>query len=981
MEDPKPPENRNINTEGGNYNERIEGDYIQGKNNIQIDGNNNFCYILQTVAPETKINLITLQAAKEDYLKQLKKVFDDVPLAGIDVEENNISQPVSLTKIFVMPDIEKEISDSYRNESVERCQEVHVSKQSEKSRRKILAKDLFKDVQTKRVLLLGTPGSGKTALINYFVITLCKQESDFGSEFTVEQIRVMKLNRRIPQTSCIGLSNETDWLPIVIRIRELARYPDMSILDFARYFAEKDLSCSPLPQEFFEYWLKDGRALIFFDGLDEVGKEQQSKIVERIKAFLEKYAQNRAIITSRPVGNPGRYFQEKEFPRYRIQPFQNYQIARFIDFWYDSHFSNKAEADRRKVDLKTALFGNDRIQLLARNPLLLTIILITHRTQAQLPKERCDLYNYAINTLLEKWDESKELRNYEVLQYLKIDDLRWLMARLAYWIHTQGGLGNEEGGTLIERDTLVEQLHEYIQAEKRIKYHQAKAEAERFLDQIVRDRTGLLSLQGDGYYAFVHRTFQEYLTAEDICNRAKEDGELELLPCEIQSHLHNSYWYEVILLLVAQLTGKKAVQAIRTILQSRSEYEQWLHRDLLFAGRCLGENPKLLEQGKENAKLVTEILTQLVKLETTDDFRVGLKIKKQIPDILLNLSGTSFAAEALQLINCYKLKIDYENFLMYRLTLGEHQEVVNKIFPLLKNQYAFERTIKMLKKVVKYSNISNFLIKELCSQFHGELGIAKALSELGYRDEYVNFTLASYYDDEYHDYIAHQEHDELIMEEANSIYSQIEPLLSRLRSNSESVIDDLIDWLDYEDYGISEYVANELGEVSKFSKLIELKILRKLQEQSPNEYNNIVDALGYLRNPSQDVINTLVSLLHNGENVFLRASAAKALSQLDIDHNFVLSQLLDSLKDFTSLDSLPCNFPDDPCQNALYFISEVFKALVQLGKTFDLVAPALDRWIEQHQDKENVGVFGIDALWMLVEDTSASPKQRIRNLS
>jgi hypothetical protein len=30
MEEPNPPENCNINTGGGNYNERIEGDYIQG---------------------------------------------------------------------------------------------------------------------------------------------------------------------------------------------------------------------------------------------------------------------------------------------------------------------------------------------------------------------------------------------------------------------------------------------------------------------------------------------------------------------------------------------------------------------------------------------------------------------------------------------------------------------------------------------------------------------------------------------------------------------------------------------------------------------------------------------------------------------------------------------------------------------------------------------------------------------------------------
>ncbi len=911
---------------------------------------------------ETKSSSIDLLAAKESYLKQLRQYFDDITFAGIDLKDQDINQPGTLAKIFVMPDVEEQVLENSGNELLRQGQQVHQAQRVEKSERKVSAKELFKDGHTRRVLLLGTPGSGKTALINYFVLALCRQKSDFKNEHP-NKMPKLTLDRQKLQPSHIGLADDTDWLPIIIPIRELARHLDMSILDFARYFAEKDLSCSPLPQKFFEYWLEEGRALIFFDGLDEVGQDQQSKIVERIKTFLEKYAQNRAIITSRPIGNPGRYFQAKEFSRYWIQPFNNIQIACFIHHWYHSYCSNQTEVERRKTHFKKALFGNERLTLLARNPLLLTIILLIHREYDQLPKERCELYNCAINTLLRSWDQHKELRNHDVLQYLRPDDLRWLMARLAYWIHTQGGLDNKEGGILIERGTLIEQLSEYIQNELGIKRREAKAESERFLEKIVRDRAGLLSLQGDGCYAFVHKTFQEYLTAEDMCNRAKEQPELKPLLDEIQLHLHEPHWHEVILLLVAQLTGNEAAQAIRAILECNSEYEQWLHRDLLLAGQCLAENPKRLKQA--NPKLVTDTLTQLVKLGVTNSLPIGQKTQHQFSEILLSLSGTDFAIEVIQILNSCASTIP----LIYRLALGEHEEAVRDVLPLLKNKYSHEQTTKMLEKVVKYSNISNFLIQQLRSELHWDLGIAKALRTLGYNDGYVRDILMDDDYDEMQNDIAYEAHEQQQIEEIGSIYSEIEQLLRELKNQSElalEALDKLIDWLEWDDYGIGEHIAKKLGEASSKSRLIEMKLLDKLQDIFSNEYIYTVLALGYLRNPSQDVIKILVSLLESHKNGFIRVSAAKALSQLNIYRDFVLNQLLNLLRNSSR--------SDDSYKQDLSFNYQVFEALVQLSTTFDRVAPALAQWIEQHQDKEYV-VYGIDTLWKLVEGSTTSYEQ------
>ncbi|MBW4670436.1 MAG: NACHT domain-containing protein [Cyanomargarita calcarea GSE-NOS-MK-12-04C] len=577
-------------------------------------------------------NNLSLAEAKKNYLNKLRHIFNHVNFAGIDVGGENMHQSRKLANIFVVPNLEEENLDYFYQKSNKN--ENNQNQQEEITQRTITATKLFKDQQVKRALILGTPGSGKTALISYFLLSLCGKKFNEVADIKKieEQTELSNKSDEFPESINwnyeklkpinIGLSNEIDWLPIVIRIRELTLHPNMSILDFARYRYCADL---PNSNEFFENWLREGRGVIFFDGLDEVGTEKQARIVEQIKLFLGTYPQNRAIITSRPIGNPGRYFSTKEFPHYHIQPFHKNQIILFIRRWYESISSEKSQAIVHQSNLTQALFDNTRLKQLASNPLLLTIILLIHREQKQLPKRRNELYDCAINTLLDSWDKHKEIRNHEVLQYLLVDDLRWLMARLAYWIHTQGGLDEQEGGILIERDTLLEKLCEYIQEITGIKFHRAEAEAKRFLDKIVGDRAGLISNQSDNLYGFVHKTFQEYLTAEDIYNRAKEQRTLEPVLSAIKLHLHEPHWNEVIFLLVAKLKLKDAIRAIQAIVEHNSEYERWLHRDLLFAGRCLTENLKQWEQGVENIDLVKNILNQIVKLQIPCQFLVKLE--------------------------------------------------------------------------------------------------------------------------------------------------------------------------------------------------------------------------------------------------------------------------------------------------------------------------------------------------------------------
>ena len=613
-----------------------------------------------------------MRVAREDYLQQLANYYDDVKFAGIRVAGQETDKSEKLVNIFVMPEVEEEARNSGNDRldfALEAARESTTDRQSEllreqrflaqreRSSRKFSAAQLLSQTQAKNVVVLGEPGAGKTTLLSYFAVVLAEPDSIETSE-----------------ENSIAALHSQDYLPILIRIRDWARNLDRSLPEYLHHFAENTLHTPTLPEGFFDRWLEAGRALILLDGLDEVTPEaKRDQVVKRIKNFLGRYRENgnRAIVTSRPAGYKRGFFGTESFPHYWLQPFGDDRITTFIYAWYENRIADSAEAQRRQQSLQNALNRSDRIKNLARNPLLLTIIALIHRYEAHLPKQRHKLYDRAVETLLVNWDayktwEADEDTNNHLCQHLEPDDWRRLMAQVAHWIHTCGSTEDAAGGTLIDADELIDFLADAIRGLKSIERYQATREAKRFLD-FVRERTGLLNEQGLDCYAFVHKTFQEYLTAEEIDYQADNEGEFDIVLNCIGDRLHDPHWREVLLLLIAQQKPKKAAKAIRRVLERGSEYEEWLHRDLLFAGWCLAEDVKGL-QGAD-AGLCEEVLQRLVALEMGHEEKVGRRVRWQVFELLCSLEETAFEKEALALLK--EAKIEGLRLLKYRAALGE----------------------------------------------------------------------------------------------------------------------------------------------------------------------------------------------------------------------------------------------------------------------------------------------------------------------
>ena len=208
-----------------------------------------------------------------------------------------------------------------------------------------------------------------------------------------------------------------------------------------------------------------------------------------------------------------------------LAAFTEGQITRFIDRWYTHIGALQAmsveNARGRAQLLKCAIFGNNRLYSLAERPLLLTLMASLHAARGgSLPEKREELYNDAVELLLDWWENPKivtDAKGQRIVLQESLKELlnvgketvREILAMLAFQAHaSQAGLVDAAD---ISESVLLTKLLE-SSANPNLRPIQ--------LLKYLSDRAGLLIPRGVKVYTFPHRTFQEYLAA---CHLTGED--------------------------------------------------------------------------------------------------------------------------------------------------------------------------------------------------------------------------------------------------------------------------------------------------------------------------------------------------------------------------------------------------------------------------------------------------------------------------
>ncbi|NEO73979.1 NACHT domain-containing protein, partial [Moorena sp. SIO3H5] len=287
---------------------------------------------VKTYSDKTR-SYLQFQLTKENYFRQISHRIDNVKFPGMLVATHHGNHALKLDQIFVMPEVEVLHPPSSKRPLESRAFHSQVAlpgKQWQPLRRQTVKKTLAQyllavktwqanSAKSRNVILMGAPGSGKTTLMNYVAVILAQK-----------------------QPEAIGLAPDIDWLPILIDIRDWVEYSDISIVEYARQFAEKNLLVKSLPKGFFEHWLEDGRTLILLDGLDQVTEPAKAEqVVGQIKDFIQQFPNNWVILTSDndryPNSNtPWDFFWNQEFYHYQLQLFDDSKIEEFIQRWYYS---------------------------------------------------------------------------------------------------------------------------------------------------------------------------------------------------------------------------------------------------------------------------------------------------------------------------------------------------------------------------------------------------------------------------------------------------------------------------------------------------------------------------------------------------------------------------------------------------------------------------------------------------------------------
>ncbi|OIP68780.1 MAG: signal transduction protein [Oscillatoriales cyanobacterium CG2_30_44_21] len=354
--------------------------------------------------------------------------------------------------------------------------------------------------RNKKIMLLGKPGAGKTTLLKFTALK-CSQ-GEFSS----------------------------DLVPIFVTLRQYAGMDSQpSILDYVIEDLHSHDIAKPLE---IKQLLIHGRAILFWDGLDEVRESDLHRVLEDLRSFSEKYYNNRFIITSRLGAQE--YIFEK-FTEFELANFQPLQISHFTKRWFAEN-SRHVELFLQKIE------SNRPIQELATNPLLLTLLCLVFDECGDFPTNRSELYREGLDVLLKKWDAKRNIERHQLYKNLSMQRKEDLLAQVAYTTFNQGDY-------FFRQVDLERYITDYIRNLPKANTN----EEELHLDsaaiiKAIESQHGLFVERAKGIYSFSHLTFQEYLTARELIYNGNQQTLLFLA-----SKISEERWQDVLRLAVSMM--------------------------------------------------------------------------------------------------------------------------------------------------------------------------------------------------------------------------------------------------------------------------------------------------------------------------------------------------------------------------------------------------------------------------------------------
>jgi hypothetical protein len=304
------------------------------------------------------------------------------------------------------------------------------------------------------LIITGIAGSGKSTLMKYLFLDSIKNE--------------------------IGI-------PIFVEIRNIKK----DILSDLFEILKK--SNFPQDLDLFKKILKNGKYIIFLDGIDEVGPEIRDKINSEILYMRESFSKNVYIVTSRSYDN---FISWSHFTELKLLPLTKEKAKLLIKkINYENNIKDKFLSD---FDI---IFRDH--ESFVTNPLLLTLMLMTYAEYSAIPTKVSLLYERIFEMLYSRHDATKFGYNRKIFSNLNQYEFKKVISCFSL------------NSYLDEKIRFTkEEINGYLETAKKI------LEIEFDQDQYLKDliESVCLLIHEGFYYTFTHRTFQEYFSSFFIIN-------------------------------------------------------------------------------------------------------------------------------------------------------------------------------------------------------------------------------------------------------------------------------------------------------------------------------------------------------------------------------------------------------------------------------------------------------------------------------
>lgn len=517
------------------------------------------------------VNMVAFN--KELYLEKSHEYFDEVkyaPLAALGFR----FRKASLSEIYVSATADVNGSSGRTQNTTRALSEfldsLNLSRsqkdQLESQLRSRLGIDASAEVGAARqlyqrynnVVVLGDPGSGKTCFVKHEILAYCKPPAAMGSWYEGH-------------------------LPVYLSLAEGARLSDgkTDLLTICAIVSSR--RGIDLPKAEILKALAEGRAAFFFDGLDEVGfLDVRISLMNEINSLIAKHGErgNRFVLSTRPaalapvdIPEGLTYIQLKGLTEDEMRVLAGRVLTIRVGADEPQELTSEESAliDRLLEDT----CSNPGIARIAKNPLLLTLLVLIYANTGAVGARRHVIYTQAIKTLVSV--RARETREQQISEA----DLRTRLGAIATAIFER------KIAEIPRRSEVTKILRRVLNPGVQAAEEASNGAVDSFLQEVA-EATGLLSIHSENgsssedLITFMHYSFLEYYAAAGLLT-----GDYL---AALATVAENPRWKEVVTLLFGILSEQGDVTpALVAILEHPSGSESITNARLLLALECASE--------------------------------------------------------------------------------------------------------------------------------------------------------------------------------------------------------------------------------------------------------------------------------------------------------------------------------------------------------------------------------------------------------